>query len=88
MQAVEGARSQGAARIIGIDKNERKHEIGKAYGLTHFINPSQSNKPISELVNEVTGGEGVDYGFECTGIHTLNNELLQATKEVCLGIHI
>ena len=55
MQVLEGARNQGAARIIGIDKNERKREMGKTFGMTDFINPSKSNKPISELVHELTG---------------------------------
>ena len=83
---LEGARSQGAATIIGIDTNERKRERGKAFGMTDFINPTESNKTISELVLELTGGEGVDYGFECTGIHSLTNQLLQATKEVRLSL--
>ncbi|KAL6341712.1 hypothetical protein AAG906_032833 [Vitis piasezkii] len=77
---LEGARNQGAARIIGIDKNERKREMGKDFGMTDFINPSKSNKPISELVRELTGGEGVDYSFECSGIQSLINEVLQPTK--------
>ena len=84
MQVLEGARNQGAARIIGIDKNERKREMGKTFGMTDFINPSKSNKPISELVHELTRGEGVDYSFECTGIQSLINEALQTTKVVCL----
>uniref|UniRef100_F6GV33 Enoyl reductase (ER) domain-containing protein n=1 Tax=Vitis vinifera TaxID=29760 RepID=F6GV33_VITVI len=77
---LQGARNQGAARIIGIDKNERRREVGEAFGMTDFINPNESNKSISELVNELTGGQGVDYSFECTGIPSLVNEALQATK--------
>ncbi|RVW65806.1 Alcohol dehydrogenase-like 1 [Vitis vinifera] len=77
---LQGARNQGAARIIGIDKNEKRREVGEAFGMTDFINPNESNKSISELVNELTGGQGVDYSFECTGIPSLVNEALQATK--------
>ena len=88
MQVLEGARNQGVARIIGIDKNERKREMGKDFGMTDFINPSKSNKPISELVCELTGGEGVDYSFECSGIQSLINEVLQPTKVVRLRICI
>lgn len=84
MQVLEGARHQGAARIIGIDINERKREWGKAFGMTDFINPSESNKTISELVLELTCGKGVDYCFECSGIQSLTSELLQATKVVRL----
>ena len=59
--------------------------MGKAFGMTDFINSSESsNKSISELVNEMTGGLGVDYSFECTGVPSLINEALQATKVVRL----
>ena len=53
-----------------------------------FINSSESNKLISKLVYELTEGKGVDYSFECTGIQSLINEVLQATKVVHLWIHI
>ena len=79
-----GAQIQGATRIIGIDIIERKRELGKAFGMTDFINPSESDKTISQLVKELTEGEGVDYSFECTGNMNLINEALQATKAVCL----
>jgi Zn-dependent alcohol dehydrogenase len=83
LQVIEGARIQGAAKIIGIDKNERKKMKGKAFGMTDFINLDESGKSISELVKEVTGEMGVDYCFECTGIAPFINEALLATKMVC-----
>lgn len=86
LQAIEGARMQGAAKIIGIDKNERKKTKGEAFGMTDFINPERhGHKSISELVKELTGGMGVDYCFECTGVAPLVNEALQATKMVLLS---
>jgi S-(hydroxymethyl)glutathione dehydrogenase/alcohol dehydrogenase len=78
---------QGAAKIIGIDKNEWKRTKGQAFGMTDFINPNEYNKSISELVKELTGGMGVDYCFECTGAPPLVNEALLATKMVCLMIN-
>ncbi|KAB1205296.1 Alcohol dehydrogenase-like 2 [Morella rubra] len=58
--AMEGARAQGAAKIIGVYKNERKRTKGKAFGMTDFINPDEhSNKPISTLLKELTDGLGV-----------------------------
>ncbi|KAA8533449.1 hypothetical protein F0562_031117 [Nyssa sinensis] len=77
---VEGARMQGASKIIGVDINEKKREKGKAFGMTDFINPSGSDKSNSELIKELTGGTGVDYCFECTGVAALVNEALEATK--------
>lgn len=76
---VEGARLHGAARIIGVDINESKRGVGEAFGITDFINPT-SSKSISDIVNELTGGSGTDYTFECTGIPSLVNEALLATK--------
>ncbi|KAK7855687.1 alcohol dehydrogenase class-3 [Quercus suber] len=78
--AIQGARVQGAAKIIGIDTNERKKTKGAAFGMTDFINPNDNNKSISQLIKELTGGLGVDYCFECTGVPSLINEALQATK--------
>ncbi|XP_029127106.1 8-hydroxygeraniol oxidoreductase isoform X2 [Cajanus cajan] len=78
--AVIGAKMHGATRIIGIDTNEKKREKGEAFGMTDFINPSDSDKSTSELVKELSGGMGVDYSFECTGVPTLITESLEATK--------
>lgn len=83
---VEGARLNGAAKIIGIDINDCKRKKGEAFGMTEFINPKDSDKSISELVKEVTDGLGVDYSFECTGDSALVNEALEATKVVCMFV--
>ncbi|CAI9093495.1 OLC1v1029004C1 [Oldenlandia corymbosa var. corymbosa] len=77
---VEGARVQGASRIIGVDINDLKEEKGKAFGMTEFINPKKSDKSISELIKDVTGGLGVDFCFECTGVPALLNEAIDASK--------
>lgn len=85
--AIQGARAQGATTIIGVDKNGMKKSKGEAFGMTHFINPddqqssdSADSKCISEMVKDLTGGIGVDYCFECTGVPDLINQALEATK--------
>ncbi|KAL0330334.1 UNVERIFIED_CONTAM: 8-hydroxygeraniol oxidoreductase [Sesamum radiatum] len=78
--AVKGAQIQGASRIIGIDINEFKEEKAKAFGITEFINPKLSDKSVSELIKEATGGLGVDYCFECTGVPSLLNEAIDGSK--------
>ncbi|KAK9269680.1 hypothetical protein L1049_001458 [Liquidambar formosana] len=78
--AIKGAQMKGATRIIGIDKNERKKEKGLAFGMTEFVNPSEHDKSISEIIKELTGGTGVDYCIECTGVAPLMNEALEACK--------
>ncbi|KAJ7982632.1 Alcohol dehydrogenase-like [Quillaja saponaria] len=78
--AINGAKIQGATKIIGIDINEKKKKKGEAFGMTDFINSSESDKSISELVQELTGGMGVDYCLECTGVASLLTQALEATK--------
>uniref|UniRef100_M1B714 Alcohol dehydrogenase n=1 Tax=Solanum tuberosum TaxID=4113 RepID=M1B714_SOLTU len=81
--AIEGARSQGASKIIGVDINELKQGKGKVFGMTDFINPKESRTSVSEMIKDVTEGIGVDYVFECTGIPSMLNEAIEASK---LGI--
>ncbi|XP_045830587.1 8-hydroxygeraniol oxidoreductase-like [Trifolium pratense] len=78
--AISGAKMVGATKIIGIDKNEMRREKGEAFGMTHFINPSDSNKSALELVKELSDGMGVDYSFECTGAPPLLTISVEATK--------
>lgn len=81
---IDGARLQGASKIIGVDINTAKHEKGKAFGMTDFINPNAQSelekKPISEMVKDLTGGIGVDYCFECSGVKALIQEAIDSTK--------
>lgn len=75
---------QGASKIIGIDINELKHEKAKTFGITEFINPKFSDKSVSELIKEATGGLGVDYCFECTGVPAILNEAIEGSKVVSM----
>jgi len=38
----------------------------KKFGVTDFVNPKDYEKPIQEVIVELTNG-GVDYSFECIG---------------------
>lgn len=79
---MKGAQLLGASKIIGIDINEHKNEKAKAFGITEFINSKTSDKSVSELIKEATGGLGVDYCFECTGVPALLNEAIEGSKVV------
>ncbi|GKB77538.1 alcohol dehydrogenase-like 1 protein [Tanacetum coccineum] len=85
---IKGAQMQGASKIIGVDINDKKSAKGKVFGMTDFINPqNHPGKRVSELVKDMTDGQGVDYSFECTGVAPLLNEALEATK-MGLGIAV
>lgn len=75
----EGAKKAGAKRIIAVDTNASKNDIGKRFGATEFINPKDHEKPIQEVLIELTDG-GVDYSFECVG----KVELMRAALESCI----
>ncbi|KAK8624076.1 hypothetical protein V6N13_065433 [Hibiscus sabdariffa] len=66
LAAAEGARVSGASRIIGVDLNPNRFELAKKFGVTEFVNPKDHNKPVQEVIAEMTGG-GVDRSVECTG---------------------
>ncbi|XP_057724324.1 alcohol dehydrogenase-like 7 isoform X3 [Arachis stenosperma] len=65
LAVAEGARLCGATKIIGVDVNPDKFEIGKKFGVTDFIQAG-GDKSVSQVIKEMTSG-GADYCFECVG---------------------
>ncbi|MCW8328061.1 S-(hydroxymethyl)glutathione dehydrogenase/class III alcohol dehydrogenase [Photobacterium sp. SDRW27] len=78
LSAIIGATMAGASRIIGVDINESKYELAKKLGATDCINPNDYDKPIQEVIVEMTDG-GVDYSFECIG----NVNVMRSALECC-----
>ncbi|KAL6522144.1 alcohol dehydrogenase [Orobanche minor] len=66
LAAAEGARIAGASRIIGIDLNAGRFSEAKKFGVTECVNPKDYDKPIQEVIADMTDG-GVDRSVECTG---------------------
>ncbi|KAK4563627.1 hypothetical protein RGQ29_005962 [Quercus rubra] len=66
LAAAEGARIAGASRIIGVDLNAKRFDEAKKFGVTEFVNPKDHDRPVQEVIAEMTGG-GVDRSIECTG---------------------
>ncbi len=78
LSAVIGARLAKAGRIIAIDINESKFELARKLGATDCINPNDYDRPIQEVIVELTDG-GVDFSFECIG----NVKVMRAALECC-----
>jgi S-(hydroxymethyl)glutathione dehydrogenase/alcohol dehydrogenase len=78
LSAIIGATMAKASRIIGVDINPSKFEIAKQLGATDVINPMDYDRPIQEVLVEMTDG-GVDYSFECIG----NVKIMRAALECC-----
>lgn len=76
LAAIIGAKMVNASRIIAIDINPDKFAIAKELGATDFVNPKDHDRPIQEVIIEMTDG-GVDYSFECVG----NVNLMRAALE-------
>ncbi|KAK1308154.1 Alcohol dehydrogenase-like 5 [Acorus calamus] len=93
LAVAEGARLQGASKIIGVDLNPNKFEMGKVFGLTDFVNPKEcGDKRVSEVIKEMTNG-GADYTFECIGLASLMNEAFESSrpgwgKTIILGVEM
>ncbi|OUH78846.1 S-(hydroxymethyl)glutathione dehydrogenase [Klebsiella pneumoniae] len=66
LAAVQGARQAKAGRIFAIDTNPEKFELARSFGATDCINPKGYDKPIQDVLIELTGW-GVDHTFECIG---------------------
>jgi S-(hydroxymethyl)glutathione dehydrogenase/alcohol dehydrogenase len=77
LNVIQGARLVGATRIIGIDLNPEKAKLGKHFGMTDFVNPSEVDNVVDHLI-QMTGG-GVDYSFECIG----NVNVMRQALECC-----
>ncbi|WOL20690.1 hypothetical protein Cni_G29495 [Canna indica] len=52
--------------------------ISKNFGFTEFVNPKDHDKPIQQVLVDLTDG-GVDYSFECIG----NVSIMRAALECC-----
>ncbi len=75
---IQGASMAKASRIIGVDINPDKFEFAKQMGCTDFVNPKDYDRPIQEVLVDMTDG-GLDYTFECVG----NVDLMRSALECC-----
>ena len=76
LAVIQGARQAKAGRVIAIDTNPAKFELAKEFGATDCLNPVDFEKPIQQVIVEMTGW-GVDHSFECIG----NVKVMRAALE-------
>lgn len=77
LNVIQGTRIVGADRIIGIDLNPAKKALAEKFGMTDFINPSETEDVVAEIIDMTDGG--VDYSFECIG----NVDVMRQALECC-----
>lgn len=78
LNVIQGLRMVGAAQIVGVDTNPAKEALGRAFGMTDFVNPSTLKEDVVGHLVELTGG-GADYSFECIG----NVNVMRQALECC-----
>ncbi len=78
LNVIQGARLVGANKIVGVDLNTKRKAIAEAFGMTHFVNPSEVEGDLVPYLVDLTDG-GADHSFECIG----NVELMRQALECC-----
>jgi len=74
LNAIQGARLAGAAKIIGVDLHSAALERAKEFGATHVIEASPEDTELREVmqrVRQLTEGRGADYAIEATCVPSL-----------------
>lgn len=90
LAVIQAAKKVGARQIIAVDINDSKWEMAKKFGATDFLNPKKFDKPIQQVIVEMTEW-GVDYSFECVGNVGLMRSALECThrgwgESVVIGV--
>ncbi|OQR75280.1 alcohol dehydrogenase class-3-like, partial [Tropilaelaps mercedesae] len=78
LAAIMGCKEREAKRIVAVDINPDKWIKAKELGATEFVNPKDHDKPIQQVLIDLTDG-GLDYTFECIG----NVNTMRAALEAC-----
>jgi S-(hydroxymethyl)mycothiol dehydrogenase len=66
LAALQGARIAGAERLVAVDIAAPKLEWASQFGATDTVDASAVDAVAA--VRELTGGDGVDFAFEATGV--------------------
>src|SRR5271154_6681453 len=78
LNVVQGSRMVGADMIVGGDVNPRRKALAEAFGMTHFVNPSEVQGDLVPYLVDLTKG-GADYSFECIGNVATMRQALECT---------
>jgi aryl-alcohol dehydrogenase len=66
LSAIMAAKVVGCATIIAVDLNAKRLDLARELGATHLVNPASDK--VAAVIADITGGEGVQYSLECTGL--------------------
>jgi aryl-alcohol dehydrogenase len=75
--AVMAAKLCGATTIVAVNRRASRLALAAEFGATHLVSPLDAD-PV-EAIREATGGRGVDFAFETTGVPAV---LTQAVRSL------
>jgi S-(hydroxymethyl)glutathione dehydrogenase/alcohol dehydrogenase len=78
LNVVQACRMVGANLIVGVDLNPARRELAEKLGMTHFVNPKETEGDLVAHLVSLTKG-GADYSFECIG----NVKTMRQALECC-----
>ena len=79
LNVIQGAKMVGADKIIGVDLNPEREAMARKFGMTHFINPKDTENVVDAIVQLTDGG--ADYSFECIGNTKVMRQALECTHK-------
>ncbi|MDV6344208.1 S-(hydroxymethyl)glutathione dehydrogenase/class III alcohol dehydrogenase [Nitrosomonas sp. Is37] len=79
LNVIQGAKMVGADKIIGIDVNPAREKMAQEFGMTHFLNPNETENIVDAIVQLTDGG--ADYSFECIGNTQVMRQALECTHK-------
>lgn len=79
LSAVMAARVTGATTVIAVDVVPSRLELARELGATHTINGKEVD--VVEEVKKITGGEGVDFALDNTGVPALILQCVDSLRQ-------
>ena len=91
LNATQGAKLSGAARIIAIDLSEERLEQAKKFGATHGVIANIDDKDFEQVLADVKAlndGRAADYAFECTAVPALGSAPLKLIRNAGTAVQV
>jgi S-(hydroxymethyl)glutathione dehydrogenase/alcohol dehydrogenase len=78
VNSIQAARLVGASRIIACDIKQSNLDLALKFGATDIVNGKQDD-PVAAVL-ELTGGRGVDYAIDTTGVPSATAQSWDCTR--------
>jgi len=81
LNVIQGAALCGASVIVAVDVNEKKSDLARKFGATHFVlaHGRDGHATLAEA-RALTGGRGADHAFEAVGVPALQELAFEAAR--------